>query len=93
MGLAGYVTLKTLEAIYYCPACLDVWAYGGHCWCEMRADVQPDASPWDQTNYPVLVLVPDQASVFAAYRIGGEAAVRAIVAQVPVHASPPGRVP
>lgn len=94
MGIAGYVSLKALAAIYYCPSCLDVWAFGGRCWCEMHAEAPADASPWEQTNYPELVLFPDQAAAFAAYRIGGEQAVKDLVrAQVPRHASPAGRVP
>lgn len=97
MALAWYISLggdpKSMT-IYYCPSCLDMWTCGGHCWCEMRADVQPDASSWDRKNYPVLRLMPDQAAALAAYLVGGQDAVTALLrAQVSLHAGAKDRVP
>lgn len=87
------VHLREVKAVYYCPACLELWPLAGHCNCEMRDDVPADASAWDDRNYPRLVPFPDQEAALAAYRVGGSAAVEALVAQVVGHASPPGRLP
>ncbi len=89
MGIGPTNRPEDLQRLLYCPACGTVWAGTNlaWCWCEMRPDVPEGASPWEQHNYPLLVLFPDQAAALATLNLGGAAALEAVAADLVARAS------